>query len=72
MVECGMTPLEAIRTATLNSARMNGIDHEVGTLEMGRKADIIGVDGNPVDDVSSLRRVRLVMRDGRIFKTPAE
>ncbi len=70
LVECGMRPLEAIRSATINSARMNGIDQEVGTLESGKLADIIGVEGNPLTDIVSLSAVSFVMRAGRIFVTP--
>lgn len=70
LVECGMTPLDALRTATINSAKMNGIDHEVGTLEIGKRADIVAVSGNPLEDVSSLSRVVFVMRDGMVYKKP--
>jgi len=69
MVECGMTPLQAIRSATLNSARMNGIEETVGTLEVGMRADIIAVAGNPVEDVAALSKVRFVMKDGAVYRT---
>lgn len=70
MTECGMSPIDAIRTATLQSARMNGIEGDVGTIETGKCADIIGIAGNPLKDISSLSRVVFVMRDGRIYKCP--
>ena len=57
MVECGMDPLEAIRAATIVSARMNGIDGEVGALAEGLKADVIAVAGDPVEDVTCLASV---------------
>lgn len=68
LIECGMTPLSALRAATLTSAQMNGIDHDVGTLDIGKRADIVGVRGNPLEDVSCLSEVVFVMRDGRIYK----
>ncbi len=68
MVECGMDPLEAIRAATVNSARMNGIEEEVGTLEPGRRADVVAVAGDPLDDMARMADVRFVMRDGVIYR----
>jgi imidazolonepropionase-like amidohydrolase len=68
MVECGMAPLEAIRAATVNSARMNGIDHETGALREGLKADVVAFPGNPLDDVSALAAPRLVMKDGVVYR----
>jgi imidazolonepropionase-like amidohydrolase len=68
MVECGMSPLEAIRTATVNSARMNGIEDRVGTLAPGKKADIIAVPGDPTADVHRLGEVGFVMKDGAIYR----
>ena len=68
MVECGMSPVEAIQTATINSARMNGIGDQVGTLTEGKKADVIAVAGDPTRDVSALARVRFVMRDGAVIR----
>jgi len=68
MVECGMDPMEAIRSATWNSARMNGIEAEVGALAPGLKADVIAVEGDPLADVTRLAEVRFVMRDGTVVR----
>jgi len=68
MVECGMEPLEAIRSATVNSARMLGIADMVGSLHPGLKADVIAVEGNPLDDIEALSRVRFVMKDGVVYR----
>jgi imidazolonepropionase-like amidohydrolase len=68
MIECGMEPLEAIRTATVNSALMNGIEKETGSLTAGLAADVIAVAGNPLEDISSLGQVRFVMRDGVVVR----
>jgi imidazolonepropionase-like amidohydrolase len=68
MVECGMDPMEAIRSATWNSARMNGIETEVGALAPGLKADVIAVEGDPLADITRLGEVRFVMRDGTVVR----
>jgi imidazolonepropionase-like amidohydrolase len=68
MVECGMAPMEAIRAATVNSARMNGIDGEVGALEEGKRADVVAVAGDPLADVRRMGDVRFVMRDGVVYR----
>src|SRR5690606_10907767 len=55
-VEMGMTPMEAICTATLQSASLLKMDHRIGSLEAGKLADYIIVDANPLEDISSLTR----------------
>ena len=67
MVQWGMTPLEAIQAATINTAELFGIN-KVGELKTGYKADIIGVKGNPLDDISILEKVIFVMKDGELIK----
>ena len=67
----GLTPLEAITVATKNSARFVQREHELGTLEEGKVADIIVVDGDPSADISLLvgpDHVKVVMQDGKIKK----
>lgn len=66
MVKHGMTPAAAIEAATVNAAALLGLD-DVGTLEPGRRADLIAVDGDPLTDVTVLKRVAFVMKDGREF-----
>jgi imidazolonepropionase-like amidohydrolase len=68
MVQHGMTPMSAIQAATVNAADLLGLGEELGTLEPGRRADIIAVDGDPLSDVTVLKDVDFVMRDGRIYK----
>jgi imidazolonepropionase-like amidohydrolase len=65
LTEIGMTPLEAIRAATLQGARLMDADGEIGSLEVGKRADIISVVGDPLEDISALGDVRLVMKNGR-------
>ena len=68
MVKHGMTPASAIQAATVNAADLLGLANEVGTLEPGKAADIIAVSGNPLQDVTVLKRVGFVMKDGRVWK----
>lgn len=68
LVRLGMSPMDAIRTATYNAAQVLGIEDEVGTLQPGMVADIIAVDGNPLDDITELEQVDFVMKDGQIIK----
>ena len=70
-VDAGMTPLEAIRAATIVSARAMGLDKESGTVEAGKRADLILVDGDPLKDIRNLRRVTRVIADGRVYDAPA-
>lgn len=68
MVRFGMTPAQAIRTATFNSADLIGRSKDVGTIESGKFADIIAVDGDPLQDVTKLQNVGFVMKGGVIYK----
>jgi imidazolonepropionase-like amidohydrolase len=68
MVEYGMTPMQAIQAATVHAAELIGWPDTVGAIEQGRFADIIAVDGDPLDDVSLLEDVRFVMKGGKVYK----
>jgi imidazolonepropionase-like amidohydrolase len=68
MVECGMDPMEALKSATINSAKMNGLDKELGALAPGLKADIVAVAGDPLKSIDALKDVRFVMRDGLVYR----
>jgi imidazolonepropionase-like amidohydrolase len=68
MVEYGMTPLQAIRSATSVGAENIGWGDRVGAIEKGKYADIIGVSGDPSKDVTELERVKFVMKGGQVFR----
>jgi imidazolonepropionase-like amidohydrolase len=68
LVRHGMTPAAAIQAATTNAADLLGLGAEVGSLEPGKRADLIAVTGDPTRDVTVLKRVGFVMKDGRIAK----
>jgi len=66
LVKFGMPPVEAIKAATVNAAGLLGLDKEVGTLEVGKAADIIAVNGDPLADVKVLKRMAFVMAQGKV------
>ena len=66
--EAGMPPIDILRAATINAADLLGLGDRIGTLEPGKLADVIAVDGNPLDDMKLLRKVRFVMKAGRIIE----
>lgn len=68
MVKYGMTPLQAIQSATVSAADLLGKSDLLGSLQPGKYADIIGVSGNPLEDVSLLEKVKFVMKEGKIYK----
>jgi len=69
LAEAGLGPVEAIRAATANSARLCGMDGEVGVLEAGKSADLLVVDGRPDERIRDLRAIRLVMKGGTVFRS---
>jgi imidazolonepropionase-like amidohydrolase len=66
-VEAGFTPMEAIQAATLVPARVMGLDQEVGTIQAGKRADIIVIDGNPLTAISNTRNVEFTIANGRMY-----
>ncbi len=68
MVKHGMPASAAIQAATMNAATLLGVEKEVGSLELGKAADVIAVAGDPITDITTLKSVRFVMKDGRVFK----
>ncbi|HEU5285274.1 MAG TPA: amidohydrolase family protein [Sphingomicrobium sp.] len=71
MVKYGMTPLEAVKAATVNAADLLGLSSEIGTIEPGKSADLIAVAGDPLTDVTVLKRVDFIMARGEVVKAPA-
>jgi imidazolonepropionase-like amidohydrolase len=67
-VRFGQTPMEAIRSATVVSAELLGWEDRVGSLAPGRSADLIAVDGDPLDDVTVLEDIPFVMKGGEVVK----
>lgn len=68
MVKFGMSPQAALKAATVNAADLLGLASEIGSLERGKRADVIAVAGNPLQDVTVLQNVVFVMKDGVIWK----
>jgi len=68
MVEWGLTPMQAIQTATANAADLLGWADRVGSVQPGRFADIVAVGGDPLKDIRELERVRFVMKGGVVYK----
>jgi imidazolonepropionase-like amidohydrolase len=64
----GMTPLQAIRAATVSNAELLGWQDRIGTIAPGKLADLVAVRGNPLADVAELERVAFVMKDGVVYK----
>jgi len=70
MVEAGMSPMKAIQSATVEAAKLLGEYEQLGSLTEGKLADIIAVNGNPVEDITILEEVDFVMKSGRVYKSP--
>ncbi|HEY0703499.1 MAG TPA: amidohydrolase family protein [Candidatus Acidoferrales bacterium] len=72
MVDMGLTPLQSIQAATVNASDLIGWSDRVGTLEPGKFADIVAVEGDPIANVRVLENVQFVMKGGEVIKTPAK
>jgi imidazolonepropionase-like amidohydrolase len=68
MVEFGMSPIRAIISSTRHGAEALGMLDELGTIEVGKLADVIVVEGDPLEDMSAMKRVAFVIKDGVRFK----
>jgi len=66
-VQGGFSPLQAIRNATLNGASYLGMDKEIGSLEIGKLADLVIMDANPLDDIRNSEKIKFVMINGRLY-----
>lgn len=69
-VKLGMSPLQAIQSATITASELLGWSDRVGTIEAGKLADVIAVPANPLHDVAVLQKVEFVMKDGQVFRRP--
>jgi imidazolonepropionase-like amidohydrolase len=67
-VEGGMTPLEALQTATIMPAQAMKLEKELGTLEVGKRADLVVLDANPLENISNIRTARMVAANGRLYE----
>jgi imidazolonepropionase-like amidohydrolase len=67
-VDGGLTPFEALRTATVNAAEALGSRDDLGSLEPGKLADMVIVEGDPLTDITNTRRVRAVIKNGSLFE----
>lgn len=72
MVQYGMKEMDAIYAATVSTAELFGIEEETGTLEPGKLADVIAVNSNPLDDISTLHDINFVMKSGKVAKRDGE
>jgi imidazolonepropionase-like amidohydrolase len=66
-VQAGMTPMAAIQSATIVAARVMKLDGESGSIEVGKRADLVLVEGNPLEHISDIRRVVSVVSNGRMY-----
>ena len=71
LVVAGLSPAAALRSATSVNARILGLDDKIGTVREGLLADLVAVDGDPLRDISAVRRVRMVMQGGRVVPRDA-
>ena len=70
LVKFGMTPAQAIRSATATAAELLEVNDSLGTVEAGKLADIVAVPGDPLSDVSLMEKVDFVMKGGALVKKP--
>ena len=67
LVKAGLTPMEALQTATLNPARFSGSEKDSGTIETGKVADLVLLDANPLDDIANTKKINSVIYGGKLF-----
>lgn len=69
MVELGMSPMDAIQSATSRPAEMLDMEGKIGVIAPGAYADIVAVSGDPLRDIKVLQNMQFVMKDGKVYKT---
>ena len=67
-VDGGMTPLEALRTATIMAAEILGWETRFGSIEVGKQADIVAIDGNPLVDITNISKIDTVVKAGKVYR----
>lgn len=72
MTDYGMKPIEALRCATIRGAELLRMGEQIGTLAPGKFADVIAVEGNPLEEIKAMGRVAFVMKGGKVYKSPAQ
>jgi len=72
MVEFGMTPIQALQAASVNAATLLKKEQDIGSIKVGAYADIIAINGNPLEDISLLENVTFVMKGGKVVKNNQE
>jgi imidazolonepropionase-like amidohydrolase len=70
MVEAGMPPMFTLQAATTHAAELLGVSDDLGSLSAGKFADVVAVPGNPLEDISVMKRVSFVMKDGVVYRAP--
>jgi imidazolonepropionase-like amidohydrolase len=68
LVDAGLTPLAALKAATSVNAQLLGVDDRLGSLEVGKLADVVAVPGDPLRDVRAMERVFFVMKQGFVYR----
>jgi imidazolonepropionase-like amidohydrolase len=71
-VHVGLSPYEALRAATVEASRLLGLEREIGTIEAGKRADLVVLGHNPLSDISAVRRVEGVIKDGHLYRVDAD
>jgi imidazolonepropionase-like amidohydrolase len=71
LVISGLTPVEALRSATINPAKFFGLDQTLGTIEQGKIADLVLLNANPLLDIRNTQRIDAVVSNGRLFERKA-
>ena len=67
-VEAGMSNLQALQAATIQPARMLEADQDIGSIEVGKYADIVALATDPTEDIKALRNIQLVMKGGKVYR----